>query len=142
VRRVRGEGRVPRRGGAQVIVGLGVDIVDVARIRALAERHGDRFLERIFTAGERRYSMSRTRRHEHLAARFAAKEAALKALGTGARLGLRMTDVEVVNGPMGEPGLKLSGEAARRASRLGVTVAHVTLTHADAYAAAVVVLEK
>jgi holo-[acyl-carrier protein] synthase len=121
---------------------MGVDMVEVARIRALAERHGDRFLDRTFTPGEREYSMPRARRYEHLAARFAAKEAALKALGTGARLGITLADVEVTSGPMGEPGIALAGDAARRAEALGVTSVHVSLTHADAYAVAVVVLEQ
>ena len=86
------------------IVGHGIDLVEVSRIAELLERHGERFLERCFTAAERGYSdASVKRREEHLAARFAAKEAVLKALGTGWRDGIAWTDIEVVRRPSGQP---------------------------------------
>ena len=125
-----------------MIAGIGIDLVEVARIRELTERHGRRFLERTFTPAEIEYADGRARRDEHLAARFAAKEAAVKALGTGVRFGIKLTDVEVVTGPMGQPALRLVGEAARRASELGVVATHVSISHVKESAVAVVVLEK
>jgi holo-[acyl-carrier protein] synthase len=126
-----------------VIVGLGIDVVEVARI----ERHlgpdagerGERFLARCFTPGERAYCDAKLRAADHYAARFAAKEAAMKALGAPA--GLRFTDIEVTRGD-GPPALLFSGAAAEAAARLGVAAAHLALTHDAGIAAATVVLER
>jgi holo-[acyl-carrier protein] synthase len=120
---------------------LGLDLTEVPRIAAALERHGERFLARVFVAGEIR----RSRRHprafaEHVAGRFAAKEAAMKALGTGWR-GVSFREIAVVAGPSGKPTLQLSGRARERARRLGVREMEVSITHTAGMAAAVVALQ-
>lgn len=123
--------------GAPAIVGHGVDLVDDGRIARMVEEHGDRFLERIFTPGERSDSASSDSwRIERLAARFAAKEAVLKALGTGWRGGIAWTDVEVVKEPSGRPSVRLHGEAGATATRLGVGAWHLSLSHAGGFSMA------
>jgi holo-[acyl-carrier protein] synthase len=124
-----------------VIVGLGIDIVEVARLAAALGRHGDRFVDRVFTDREQAACGARGDRILALAARFAAKEACLKALGTGWAEGLGFRDVEVVREGNEPPRLVLHGEAARRAGALGVMRSHVSLTHQPGTAAAVVILE-
>lgn len=124
-----------------MIVGCGIDAVEVARIRRAGERFGRRFLERVFTAGEIAYVERKSNRWERYAARFAAKEAGMKAIGTGLRRGVRWRDFEVSNEPSGRPGLRLHGEAARIASRLGVRAVQLSLTHTRENAMAVVILE-
>jgi len=124
-----------------MIVGLGIDVMEVARIADAIRRHGDPFVDRIFTAGERAACDQRADRVLALAARFAAKEACLKALGTGWAEGLAFRDVEVVRDGNRPPHLVLHGEASRRATSLGVVRSHVSLTHQPGIAAAVVVLE-
>jgi holo-[acyl-carrier protein] synthase len=121
------------------VVGLGIDICPVERLRQAVERHGDRFLRRIFTDEERAYADSRGNPEESLAARFAAKEAASKALG--APRGIGWHDVEVVPARPGErePRLVLRGRAAEVADARGVRTILVSLTHADGVAAAVAV---
>ena len=119
------------------ILGHGIDLVEIARIGEMVRRHGDHFLDRCFTAAERAYAeASAKRRDEHLAARFAAKEAVLKALGTGWRQGIAWTDVEVVREPSGQPTVRLSGEAARVADAMGVTQWMLSLSHTDTHAMA------
>jgi holo-[acyl-carrier protein] synthase len=125
-----------------VIVGLGIDVVEIGRLGEALRRHGDRFAERVFTAGERAACETRGDRVLALAARFAAKEACLKALGTGWAEGLGFRDVEIVREGNQPPRLVLHGEAARRADALGVVRSHVSLTHQPGLAAAVVVLER
>ncbi len=125
------------------IVGHGVDLVDIARIGQMIERHGDRFLSRCFTDAERGYcEASAKRRDEHLAARFAAKEAVLKAIGTGWRNGIAWTDIEVVREPSGRPTVVLTGETARIAEQLGITNWFISLSHTDTHAMASVIAEK
>ena len=124
-----------------MIVGTGVDITDVARIKAAVERFGDRFLERVFTPEEVRYCTAKANPAERLAARFAAKEAGMKALGTGLRHGITWHDVEVVRQPGGRPAIRFSGKAAEFAERLGCKRAHLSLTHTAEQAMAFVVLE-
>lgn len=124
-----------------MIVGHGVDLVEVARVARSVDRFGERFLERVFTAGERAYAGDGPRRDEHLAARFAAKEAVLKALGTGWAQGAGWTDVEVVREASGKPGLVLHGKAAALASGIGATRWHLSLTHTGTMAMASVVAE-
>lgn len=125
-----------------MIVGLGMDLVDIARVRALLERHGDRGRTRLFSDGEVAYAEARAEPARHYAARFAAKEAAFKALaGTAEARCIGWRDIEVVNEADGRPTLRLTGPAAARAAALGVTAAWVTLTHADSVAGATVVLE-
>jgi holo-[acyl-carrier protein] synthase len=118
------------------ILGHGVDIVEVARIGDMVDEHGDRFLDRCFTAAERGYSQSRKRGSEHLAGRFAAKEAVLKALGTGWRNGIAWTDVEVVPMATGQPDLKLHGAAAEAARRAGITSWSISISHTESHAMA------
>ena len=124
-----------------MIVGMGVDIVEVPRIRAAIERFGDRFLHRLFTAAEIRYCESKANKFERYAARFAAKEAALKAIGTGLSRGISWQDVEVVREPSGRPTLSFRGKAAEFASRLGSRRSSVSLTHTEQTAFAQVILE-
>ncbi len=121
------------------IIGHGIDITQIKRIAEMIERHGDRFLERVYTTGERASATERKRSTEHFAARFAAKEAALKALGTGWRNGIAWTDIEVVNDLAGKPSLRISGQAARIAADLGITQWWVSLSHtSDAAVASVI----
>ena len=122
----------------QVIV-HGIDIVEVDRVEVMIAEHGERFLARVFTGGERAACEAGKRRDERLAARFAAKEAALKALGTGWRSGIAWTDVEVVSLPTGEPRLRVSGKAAEVAGELGITEWRVSLSHTEKYAVASVI---
>jgi len=119
----------------------GVDLVEIARIEQLLERHGERFLERVFTADERAYANASKRPAQHLAARFAAKEAALKALGTGLRYGIFWTDVAVHTGPEGAPTLHLSGKAADFARHRDLDGWVVSLSHAGGFAMASVIAQ-
>jgi holo-[acyl-carrier protein] synthase len=124
-----------------VILGIGLDVVEVARLAEALERQGDRFVAKVFTDGERVACDARADRLLALAARFAAKEACLKALGTGWAEGLGFRDIEIVREGNQPPTLVLHGEAARRAVALGVVRSHVSLTHQPGLAAAVVILE-
>src|SRR6516164_237790 len=124
-----------------MIVGTGVDIAEVARIRDAVSRFGERFLKRVFTPEEVRYCTSKANTEERLAARFAAKEAAMKAIGTGLRHGVTWQDVEVVRHLGGRPGLRLSGKAAEFAAALGCQRIHLSLSHTEDMAIAHVILE-
>jgi holo-[acyl-carrier protein] synthase len=124
-----------------MIVGTGIDIVETIRIQEALERHGERFCRRLFSPGEITYCEKSKNKAERYAARFAAKEAAFKALGTGWRQGVRWRDVEVVHQPSGKPELVLTGGAAERAHQLGVTRTAVSISHADHYAVAQVIFE-
>ena len=124
-----------------MIVGTGVDITEVPRIKASVERFGDRFLRRVFTPDELRYCLGKPNAAERLAARFAAKEAGLKAIGTGMRHGITWQDVEVVRLPGQRPNLKFSGKAAHYADRLGCKRVHLSLSHTKEQAIAYVILE-
>src|SRR5436305_14489412 len=121
------------------IIGLGIDATDIHRIAATIERHGDRFVQRIFTEGEVAYAMRRRVPAIHLAGRFAAKEAAMKALGTGHSQGVLWRDVEVVRHG-GPPQLKLHGGAARRLAAIGGASSLLTITHSDKVALAQVLI--
>jgi holo-[acyl-carrier protein] synthase len=132
-----------------VILGVGVDLVDIARVEDLIASRGDRALARLFTPQEVAYAMSRAQPYVHLAARIAAKEAAYKALssapgggdvGKGGAIAWR--DMEVVSDGAGRPGLVLHGAAGERAEDLGVTRVWLTLSHSRATAGAVVILER
>ena len=119
------------------IVGHGIDIVETARIQQMVEQHGQHFLDRCFTPAEQAYcAASAKRRFEHLAGRFAAKEAVLKVLGTGWRGGIAWTDVEVTKEPSGQPTLRLSGECERLARELGITLWHLSISHIATHATA------
>lgn len=122
------------------IVGHGIDLVETARIASMLERHGERFLARVFTPEEQAHGRGSRRYAEHLAARFAAKEAAGKALGTGISGGIGWTDLEVVRGADGRPTMRVHGPAGARAAALGVQEWHLSLSHAGGFAAASVVL--
>ena len=124
-----------------MIIGTGIDIAEVPRIRHSIERFGDRFLQRIYTAGEILYCDSKANRVERYAARFAAKEAAMKALGTGWSHGVRWRDCEVVRLPGGRPGITFHGKAGEIAARLGVKHAALSLSHTAEQAIAQVILE-
>lgn len=124
-----------------MILGHGVDLAEVERVRRSVERFGDRFLERVFTAGERAYAGDGPRRDERLAARFAAKEAVFKALGTGWAQGVGWTDIEVVREASGRPVLSLHGKARELAETLGVRRWHLSLTHTGTMAMASVIAE-
>ncbi|HXY51284.1 MAG TPA: holo-[acyl-carrier-protein] synthase [Terriglobales bacterium] len=124
-----------------MIVGTGIDIAEVPRIRAAIERHGERFLQRVFTAAEICYCESKANRVERYAARFAAKEAGMKALGTGWNHGVRWRDLEVARQPGGRPVLVLHGQAAEFAAKLGATSIALSLTHTAEWAMAQVILE-
>lgn len=124
-----------------MIIGHGVDIVETSRIERLLGDHPERFLERVFTPGEQRDSESSKRLHEHLAARFAAKEAAFKALGTGWSQGIGWTDIEVIRAENGKPSLSITGRAAEIAHDMGITRWHVSLSHISDCAIASVIAE-
>ena len=124
-----------------MIVGTGVDLAEVPRIRASIERYGKRFIERIYTPAEIAYVERKANRYERYAARFAAKEAGMKAIGTGWRRGVRWQDFEVANLPTGKPTLRLHGVAAQVALRLGVKNIALSLTHTAERALAHVILE-
>jgi holo-[acyl-carrier protein] synthase len=133
-------GSVKGMGGA--IRGHGIDLVEDARIEAMLTAHAERFLERVFTEGERAYAASAPGlRVERLAVRFAAKEAVLKALGTGWSGGIAWQDVEVVREEGGVPGVRLHGKAAETAAAAGIGRWHLSLSHAGGFSIASVVAE-
>ncbi len=124
-----------------MIVGTGIDIAEPDRIQRAAERFGRRFLERVFTPKEISYCESKANKWERLAARFAAKEAAFKALGTGWRRGVKWVEVEVTNEPGGRPTLNLTGTAKSFADRLLVAHISISLTHTKQFVLAQVIFE-
>lgn len=124
-----------------MIVGTGVDLAEVSRIRASVERYGARFVQRVFTAREIAYVERKANKYERFAARFAAKEAGMKALGTGWSRGVTWKDFEVANLPSGRPTLVLHGVAAGIATELGVKTVQLSLTHTSELALAWVLLE-
>lgn len=124
-----------------MIVGLGLDIAEVDRIEEAIARHGAPFLERLFTPAEASYCERHKNRYERYAARFAAKEAAMKALGTGWSRGVRWRDIEVAREPGGKPTLHLAGVARQIADQLGVKRISLTITHSGNLALAQVIFE-
>ncbi len=124
-----------------MIVGTGVDLAEVPRIRASIERFGQKFISRIYTPAEIAYVERKANKYERYAARFAAKEAGMKAIGTGWRLGVRWQDFEVANLRSGKPALRLHGVAARVAEKLGVRNIALSLTHTKELGMAHVILE-
>jgi holo-[acyl-carrier protein] synthase len=124
-----------------MIVGTGIDIAEVPRIAESIQRFGERFLRRVFTEDEIRYCESKANRIERYAARFAAKEAAMKALGTGWNHGVRWRDIEVSRQPGSRPTLKLHGKAAEFAAKLGAKNIALSLSHTPEQAIASVILE-
>jgi holo-[acyl-carrier protein] synthase len=124
-----------------MIVGTGVDLAEVDRIRKSIERYGDRFIHRIYTPAEIAYVERKANKFERYAARFAAKEAGMKAIGTGWRRGVRWQDFEVANLPSGKPTLRLHGVAAKFAEKLGVKNIALSITHTAELGMAHVILE-
>jgi len=120
----------------QQIVGNGIDLVECRRIRKLADRYGKRFLDRVFTAAEQQYCLNRRRRSEHLAGRFAAKEAILKLLGIGWAGNVAWTDMEITNNQQGGPCVKLTGYTAKLAAEKHIDRILVSITHTAEHAVA------
>jgi len=124
-----------------LILGTGIDLAEVDRIRHSIERYGERFVKRIYTPGEIAYVERKANKFERYAARFAAKEAGMKAIGTGWRRGVTWQDFEVANLPSGRPTLRLHGVAAEVAARMGVKRIALSLTHTTQNGMAFVILE-
>ncbi len=124
-----------------MIVGTGVDLAEVGRIRASIEKFGTKFVGRIYTPAEIAYVERKANRFERYAARFAAKEAGMKAIGTGWRHGVRWQDFEVANLPSGKPTLRFHGVAAKFAEKLGVRNVALSITHTSELGMAHVILE-
>ncbi len=118
------------------IIGNGIDIVECARLDELIARHGQRFLDRIFTSAELDYCMNRRRQIEHLAGRFAAKEAILKVIGTGWRDEISWKDMEIINDSAGKPEINLKGKTAEIAQQLGIKKIILSISHTEKYAVA------
>jgi holo-[acyl-carrier protein] synthase len=125
-----------------MVYGIGIDLVRVKRIEDALRRWGERFQEKVFTAGEINYCLPKRNPSPNFAARFAAKEAFVKALGIGIRRGVHWKDVEVQRGPLGKPVLKLGGRAFEICQREKIEGIFLSLTHDHEYSSAVVVLEK
>ena len=124
-----------------MIVGTGIDLVEIDRIHHAIQRFGPRFLNRVYTSAEQAYCLRKRKSAESFAARFAAKEAGAKALGTGISFGVSWLEFEVVREFSGRPILRFHGRAAQIVARLGVARAALSLTHTGALAQASVVLE-
>ena len=124
-----------------MIVGTGIDLVEIGRIQHSMDRYGSRFLDRVYTAAEQAYCLRKRKAAESFAARFAAKEAGAKALGTGISFGVNWLEIEVVRAPGGRPTLRFHGRAAQIAAAMGVVRSALSITHTAALAMASVVLE-
>ncbi len=124
-----------------MIVGSGIDLVEIGRIQQSMDRYGERFLDRVYTSAEQAYCKRKRKAAESFAARFAAKEAGAKALGTGISFGVNWLEIEVVRAPSGKPSLQFHGRAAQIAERLGVVNSALSITHTGSLAMASVVLE-
>jgi holo-[acyl-carrier protein] synthase len=124
-----------------MIVGTGIDLIEIERIQHSIDRYGRRFLDRVYLQSEQAYCLRKRNAAESFAARFAAKEAAAKALGTGISQGVSWLEIEVVREPSGRPTLRFHGRAAERAERLGSIRSNLSLTHSTGLAVASVVLE-
>lgn len=124
-----------------MIRGIGIDVVEIGRVRALLDRFGDRFIRRVFTDEEAAYARRSVKPAERLAGRFAVKEAVLKAFGTGKSQGIRWRDVETLRGPMGKPYVKLHGKAYNYLLNMKAEHVHVSVTHDGGKALAFVIIE-
>ena len=124
-----------------MIKGLGVDLVDISRMEKIIARWGDKFLKKIFTQRECTYCDKNSRSARHYAARFAAKEALLKMLGTGLRAGINWTEMEVIRDDLGKPRVMLQGRAGEIARARGINNIHISLSHEQQYAVAQVIGE-
>ncbi len=126
------------------IIAHGIDLVDCPRIEDMLNRHGERFLDRVFTPAEQAYAEANKNKTEKLAGRFAAKEAVLKLMGTGWRGKIAWTDIEIVNNAAGQPEVTLSGEVKELAEKLGIKRISISITHTANFviASAVAIVEK
>lgn len=124
-----------------MIIGSGIDLVEIARIQRSQDRFGSRFIDRVYTGAEQAYCLRKRNAAESFAARFAAKEAGAKALGTGISYGVSWLEIEVIREPSGRPSLKFHGRALEIAVRMGVRHAALSITHTSELAMASVVLE-
>ena len=124
-----------------MILGTGLDLVEVMRIAEIIQKHGDRFLNRVFTEAEISYSLPKAARYQHLAGRFAAKEAVFKALGTGWARGVGWKAVEVVSTGKTRPEIRLTGGARKRLREMGGERVHLSITHTEGMAAASAIVE-
>ena len=124
-----------------MIAGVGIDLIELERFKAAMRRQGTPLLEKLFTRAERRYCEGKWNRVAHYTARFAAKEAVLKALGTGWSGGIRWTDVEIARDRSGSVSVRLAGQAKRVAAKMKIRRLHLNITHAEKYAAAVAIAE-
>ena len=124
-----------------MIIGIGTDIIEVDRINRLVGKYGQRFIDKVFTPHEQEVCLGAANQGQRLAARFAAKESVMKALGTGWAQGVRFKDIEIPSSEKQRPQVQLQGAAAERARKLGGTTWHLSLTHIDCFAVAFVVLE-
>ena len=136
-----GNGMIGAEARGRMIVGIGTDLVEIERIERSIARFGERFLERVFTSGEQAYCLRKKNAAESFAARFAAKEAGAKALGTGISRGLGWLELEVTRAAGERPMLVLSGRAEERARMLGIGKVSLSLTHTRGLAMATVVME-
>jgi holo-[acyl-carrier protein] synthase len=123
-----------------MIKGIGVDIIDVARMKKIVEKNR-RFIERVFTETEIRYCECKYRPAVHYAGRFAAKEAFFKAMGTGWRGGMAWTDISVENNELGKPGITLSGKTLENFKKNKFQILHLSISHTREYAVALVIIE-
>jgi holo-[acyl-carrier protein] synthase len=124
-----------------LIYGIGTDIIETARIQTVMERDIG-FREKIFSPGEITYCESKKNKYQHYAARFSAKEAFMKALGTGWRDGIRFAEIEVIHDPLGKPLIRLSGTAREIAERENISTFHITISHIKEIATATVIIEQ
>ncbi|WP_417731088.1 holo-ACP synthase [Rosistilla oblonga] len=118
------------------VLGIGTDIVECERIEKMIQKHGELFLNRVYTSGEIQYCSERKAATEHYAGRWAAKEAVLKALGTGWSRGIRWTDIEVLNEPGGKPRIALAGEARKLCEELRLNEVQISISHCRSHATA------
>ena len=125
-----------------MIYGVGIDLVENSRMERIIGKWGPKFLNRIFSNGEMEYCGRHAHASTHYGARFAAKESFLKALGIGLGMGVKLSDIEVVNDKNGKPSLALCGEAKTQIEKRKITKIHLSLTHTKQYASAIVLLKK
>jgi holo-[acyl-carrier protein] synthase len=125
-----------------MIYGIGIDLVENSRMERIIKKWGPKFVNRIFSEGEIKYCGRHVNSSTHYGARFAAKESFLKALGIGLGMGVKLNDIEVINDENGKPALVLCGEAKTQILKRKITEVHLSLTHTQKYATAIVLLEK
>jgi holo-[acyl-carrier protein] synthase len=124
-----------------MIIGCGIDIIELERIKDLIDRHGERASKKIFTDAEIEYCKAKRKYWQHFAGRFAAKEAVAKALGTGIQDGIAFRDIEVTLDDLGAPKIVLTGGAEKRANDLGIVKVHLSISHGEDYAVAQAIAE-